>query len=63
VFLYTVDDLGKLVQEGHEVRQGAVGKAEAIIDAGVSISCNGSARATPCRRSARCATRASARAA
>ena len=36
VFLYTVDDLGKLVQEGHEVRQGAVGKAEAIIDAGVS---------------------------
>jgi glutamyl-tRNA reductase len=36
VFLYTVDDLGKQVQEGHEVRQGAVGKAEAIIDAGVS---------------------------
>ena len=36
VFLYTVDDLGKLVQEGHEVRRGAVGKAEAIIDAGVS---------------------------
>jgi len=36
VFLYTVDDLGKLVQEGQEVRQGAVGKAEAIIDAGVS---------------------------
>ena len=36
VFLYTVDDLGKLVQEGQEMRQGAVGKAEAIIDAGVS---------------------------
>jgi glutamyl-tRNA reductase len=36
VFLYTVDDLGKLVQEGQEVRQGAVGKAEAIIDSGVS---------------------------
>jgi glutamyl-tRNA reductase len=35
VFLYSVDDLGKLVQEGREVRQGAVGKAEAIIDAGV----------------------------
>src|ERR1700675_127109 len=35
LFLYTVDDLGKVVQEGRETRQGAVGKAEAIIDAGV----------------------------
>jgi glutamyl-tRNA reductase len=35
VFLYSVDDLGKLVQEGRDARQGAVGKAEAIIDAGV----------------------------
>ena len=32
VFLYTVDDLGKIVQEGRDVRQGAVGKAEAIIE-------------------------------
>lgn len=36
VFMYTVDDLGKLVQEGQGARQGAVGKAEAIIDAGVT---------------------------
>jgi len=36
VFLYTVDDLGKVVQEGQQQRQGAVGNAEAIIDAGVS---------------------------
>jgi glutamyl-tRNA reductase len=36
VFMYTVDDLGKLVQEGQEMRQGAVSKAEAIIDAGVN---------------------------
>jgi len=35
VFLYSVDDLGKVVQEGRDLRQGAVGKAEAIIDAGV----------------------------
>jgi len=35
VFLYSVDDLGKVVQEGRDVRQAAVGKAEAIIDAGV----------------------------
>ncbi len=35
VFLYSVDDLGKLVQEGRDMRQGAVSKAEAIIDAGV----------------------------
>jgi glutamyl-tRNA reductase len=36
VFLYTVDDLGKIVQEGRDLRQGAVSKAEAIIDAGVT---------------------------
>ncbi len=36
VFLYSIDDLGKIVQEGQELRQGAVGKAEAIIDAGVT---------------------------
>ncbi|MEO8630205.1 MAG: glutamyl-tRNA reductase [Betaproteobacteria bacterium] len=36
VFLYSIDDLGKIVQEGQESRQGAVGKAEAIIDAGVT---------------------------
>ena len=35
VFLYSVDELGKIVQEGRELRNGAVGKAEAIIDAGV----------------------------
>ena len=35
LFLYSVDDLGKIVQEGRELRNGAVGKAEAIIDAGV----------------------------
>jgi glutamyl-tRNA reductase len=35
VFLYSIDDLGRLVQEGQELRQSAVGKAEAIIDAGV----------------------------
>jgi glutamyl-tRNA reductase len=35
VFLYSVDDLGKIVQEGRDLREGAVSKAEAIIDAGV----------------------------
>jgi len=35
LFLYSVDELGKIVQEGRELRHGAVGKAEAIIDAGV----------------------------
>jgi glutamyl-tRNA reductase len=32
VFLYTVDDLGKLVQAGMENRQAAVEQAEAIIE-------------------------------
>jgi glutamyl-tRNA reductase len=32
VFLYTVDDLGKLVQAGIENRQAAVAQAEAIIE-------------------------------
>jgi glutamyl-tRNA reductase len=32
VFLYTVDDLGRLVQEGIENRQAAVAQAEAIIE-------------------------------
>ena len=35
VFLYTVDDLGKIVQEGLGARQAAVEQAEAIISAGV----------------------------
>jgi glutamyl-tRNA reductase len=36
VFLYTVDDLGKLTQIGIERRQAAVAQAEAIIDSGVN---------------------------
>jgi len=32
VYLYTVDDLGELVQEGMDARRGAVSQAEAIID-------------------------------
>jgi len=36
VFLYTVDDLGELVRDGLDARQGAVKEAEVIIDAGVS---------------------------
>jgi glutamyl-tRNA reductase len=36
VFLYSVDDLGQMVQEGRDQRQAAVDKAEAIIDAGVT---------------------------
>jgi glutamyl-tRNA reductase len=36
VFLYTVDDLGKLVQTGMENRQMAVAQAESIIDTRVS---------------------------
>jgi glutamyl-tRNA reductase len=32
VYVYTVDDLGKLVQAGHESRQAAVEQAEAIIE-------------------------------
>jgi len=36
VFLYSVDDLGTIVQEGRDQRLGAVSKAEAIIDAGVT---------------------------
>ncbi len=35
VFLYTVDDLGRIVQEGVDHRRAAVGAAEAIITAGV----------------------------
>lgn len=36
VFLYTLDDLGQIVETGLESRQAAVVEAEAIIDAGVS---------------------------
>jgi len=36
VFLYTVDDLGRIVQEGLENRQSAVTQAEAIITEGVN---------------------------
>lgn len=35
VFLYTVDDLGKVVEQGFELRKAAVSKAERIISAGV----------------------------
>jgi len=35
VFLYSVDDLGKIVQEGMDVRRAAVEQAEAIIQSGV----------------------------
>jgi glutamyl-tRNA reductase len=35
IFLYTVDDLGRLVQEGFENRQAAVAQAEAIIESRV----------------------------
>ena len=35
VYLYTVDDLAKVVQQGHASRQAAVAQAEVIIDAGV----------------------------
>jgi glutamyl-tRNA reductase len=35
VFLYSVDDLGKIVQEGLDTRQAAVVQAEAIINASV----------------------------
>jgi glutamyl-tRNA reductase len=37
VFLYTVDDLGKLIQEGMDARQSAAGEAEAIITEQVSV--------------------------
>lgn len=35
VFLYTVDDLAEIVQEGMDARRGAVAQAEAIIDTNV----------------------------
>ncbi|MDR2853603.1 MAG: glutamyl-tRNA reductase [Burkholderiaceae bacterium] len=35
VYLYTVDDLAQVVQQGHAQRQAAVTEAEVIIDAGV----------------------------
>jgi glutamyl-tRNA reductase len=35
VFLYSVDDLGEIVKEGLDSRQGAVAQAEAIIDTNV----------------------------
>ena len=35
IFLYTVDDLGSVVQNGVESRQAAVAQAEAIIENGV----------------------------
>jgi glutamyl-tRNA reductase len=36
IFLYTVDDLGKLIQEGMDARQSAAGEAEAIISGQVA---------------------------
>lgn len=36
VFLYTVDDLGKIVKEGLDLRQAAVSEAESIITRGVT---------------------------
>ena len=36
VFLYSVDDLGMIVQEGRDTRQAAVAEAEAIISANVN---------------------------
>ncbi len=36
VFLYTVDDLSEVVQDGLDARQGAVKEAEVIIDSGVN---------------------------
>ena len=35
VFLYSVDDLAQIVQDGMEARQSAVGEAESIVDARV----------------------------
>ncbi|OUM01368.1 glutamyl-tRNA reductase [Variovorax sp. JS1663] len=35
IYLYTVDDLAQVVQQGHANRQAAVAEAEVIIDAGV----------------------------
>ncbi len=35
VFVYTIDDLGRMVQLGHESRQAAVAQAEAIIESRV----------------------------
>jgi glutamyl-tRNA reductase len=35
VYVYTVDDLGRIVQTGHEARQAAVSQAEAIIESRV----------------------------
>jgi len=35
VYLYTVDDLAKVVRTGQETRQSAVKEAEIIIDSGV----------------------------
>ncbi len=35
IYLYTVDDLAQVVQQGHASRQAAVAQAEVIIDAGV----------------------------
>ena len=35
IFLYTVDDLGAVVREGLDAREGSVAQAEAIIDASV----------------------------
>ncbi len=35
VFVYTIDDLGQMVQMGHESRQAAVAQAEAIIESRV----------------------------
>jgi glutamyl-tRNA reductase len=40
VFLYTVDDLGQVVQTGMESRQAAVAQAEAIIETGVESFMN-----------------------
>ncbi len=64
VFLYTVDDLGKIAREGMDIRQnrGVPGRGDHR-KPGRRISCTGSATASWCRPSARCAITPSVRAA
>lgn len=55
VYIYTIDDLGKVVASGKESRRMAVTKAEDIIESRVQAFAGWLAAATQCPRSRRSA--------
>jgi glutamyl-tRNA reductase len=61
VFLYTVDDLGKIAREGLDIRENAVAQAKSSSRITSPNSCIGSGAAKPFPRYVPCATPPSAR--